>query len=84
MLLQGLAACAPSVPLPPAGPAGQHLDLPEWLDYHRRLGVSHFYLMDDSSDPPLDDLLRSYVQASSCKAEAACGVAGCSCYWSWS
>ena len=45
-------------------PPDQHRDLPEWLDYHRRLGVSHFYVMDDSSDPPLDDLLRPYVQAS--------------------
>ena len=59
------------MPLPPACPAGQHRDLPEWLDYHHRLGVSHFYVMDDSSDPPLDDVLRPYVQAS------ICGRRGC-------
>ena len=55
------SACAT---LPPARPADQHRDLPEWLDYHRRLGVSHFYLMDDSSQPPLDDLLQPYIEAS--------------------
>ena len=40
----------------------QHADLPEWLDYHRRLGVSHVYVIDDRSDPPLTDVLAPFVE----------------------
>ncbi|PSC70518.1 hypothetical protein C2E20_5985 [Micractinium conductrix] len=40
----------------------QHEDLPEWLGYHEWLGVSHFYIMDDQSDPPLDQLLQPYIE----------------------
>ena len=29
------------------------LDLPEWLDHHRRLGIGAFYLFDHGSSPPL-------------------------------
>ena len=47
----------------------QHADLPEWLDYHRRLGVSHVYAMDDGSTPPLDDVLTPYVEVR--------GIEGC-------
>jgi hypothetical protein len=54
--------------------ADQHIDLPEWLDYHRRLGVSHFYVMDDGSSPPLDDVLAPYVQAGAWGADALTGA----------
>ncbi|PSC75466.1 hypothetical protein C2E20_1036 [Micractinium conductrix] len=40
----------------------QHKDLPEWLEYHKWLGVSQFYIMDDGSDPPLDSVLQPYIQ----------------------
>ncbi|PSC69336.1 acid phosphatase Vanadium-dependent haloperoxidase [Micractinium conductrix] len=40
----------------------QHSDLPEWLEYHRWLGVSHVYVMDDGSEPPLDSVLQPYIQ----------------------
>jgi hypothetical protein len=66
-------AVHPRLSLPTAHwPVGQHRDLPEWLDYHRRLGVSHFYVMDDSSDPPLDDLLRPYIEASAPRLRQLC------------
>ncbi|PSC75223.1 hypothetical protein C2E20_2025 [Micractinium conductrix] len=42
----------------------QHEDLPDWLDYHAWLGFSHFYVMDDGSDPPLDKLLKPYIRLS--------------------
>ncbi|KAL4858396.1 Glycosyltransferase family 92 protein [Chlorella vulgaris] len=38
-------------------------ELPEWLDYHRRLGVSHFYFMDDHSQPSLEAVLAPYIKA---------------------
>ncbi|KAL4440670.1 hypothetical protein ABPG77_000379 [Micractinium sp. CCAP 211/92] len=41
----------------------QHRELPEYLDYYRRLGVSQVYAMEDpQSDPPLKDVLRPFVQ----------------------
>ncbi|EFN58057.1 hypothetical protein CHLNCDRAFT_142313 [Chlorella variabilis] len=40
----------------------QHAELPEWLDYHRRLGVSHVYVMDDASQPPLEGVLAPYIE----------------------
>ena len=42
--------------------ADQHAELPEWLDYHRRLGVSHVYVMDDASQPPLEGVLAPYIE----------------------
>ena len=39
----------------------QHADLPEWLDYHAHLGAAHIYVMDDSSNPPLDNVLAPFV-----------------------
>lgn len=41
----------------------QHRELPEYLDYYRRLGVSHVYAMEDpQSEPPLAEVLRPFVQ----------------------
>ena len=56
--------CVPLLtpPLPPPLRADQHRDLPEWLEYHQRLGVSRVYVMDTGSTPPLDGVLRPYVQ----------------------
>jgi hypothetical protein len=31
----------------------QHVDVREWLAYHRALGVSKFYVWDTGSSPPL-------------------------------
>ena len=40
----------------------QHDDLPDWLEYHQRLGVSHVYVMDDGSEPPLNDVLAPFIK----------------------
>ena len=57
----GVAGAARRLP-PPVPPADQHAELPEWLDYHRRLGVSHVYVMDDASQPPLGEVLAPYIE----------------------
>lgn len=44
--------------------AGQHEDLVEWLQYHRQLGVDHFYIYDTGSQPPLQSVLLPFIQVS--------------------
>lgn len=39
----------------------QHLDLPEFFQHHyENMGIKHFYIMDDGSDPPLSTFLDTY------------------------
>lgn len=39
----------------------QHLDLPEFFQHHyENMGIQHFYVMDDGSDPPLSSFLDTY------------------------
>lgn len=38
-------------------------DLYEWIDYHRQLGVSKFYVMDEYSDPPLKFLISEFIDS---------------------
>ena len=38
-------------------------DLFEWIDYHRQLGVSKFYVMDEYSDPPLSLLIPGFIES---------------------
>ena len=38
-------------------------DLYEWIDYHRQLGVSKFYVMDEYSDPSLDLLISEFIDS---------------------
>lgn len=38
-------------------------DLYEWIDYHRQLGVSKFYVMDEYSEPPLDLLISEFIDS---------------------
>ena len=35
----------------------EHLYLPEWLDWHRKLGVEHFYIYDNGTHDHLSSLL---------------------------
>lgn len=58
--------------------ADQHRELPEYLDYYRRLGVSHVYAMEDpQSEPPLAEVLRPFVQASALSPPARACVRLC-------
>lgn len=43
--------------------AKDELDLYEWIDYHRRLGVSKFYLLDEHSDPPLSSQIPNFIDS---------------------
>lgn len=36
-------------------------DLPEWIEYHRRMGCSKFYLFDNNSSTPLINSIMTYV-----------------------
>ncbi len=36
--------------------------LEEWLDYHIKIGIDHFYIYDDHSDIPLRALLQDYIE----------------------
>lgn len=42
--------------------AGQHEDLADWLQYHRQLGVDHFYVYDTGSKPPLRGVLQPFIE----------------------
>jgi hypothetical protein len=33
----------------------------EWVDYHRSIGVDHFYITDNKSQPPLRETLKDYI-----------------------
>lgn len=37
------------------------LDLKEWLHFHRLVGVQHFYIYDNQSDPQVKDILKKEV-----------------------
>ena len=34
----------------------------EWVDYHRMIGVSKFYIFDNNSSVPLMSILSDYIQ----------------------
>ena len=36
--------------------------LPEWIDYHIKIGVSHFYIYDNDSAVPITTTLSSYIK----------------------
>jgi hypothetical protein len=36
--------------------------LPEWIDYHVKIGVSHFYIYDNDSTVPIAATLSSYIK----------------------
>ena len=38
-------------------------DLYEWIDYHRQLGVSKFYLLDENSDPPMSLQIPNFIES---------------------
>ena len=38
-------------------------DLYEWIDYHRQLGVSKFYVLDENSDPPMSLQIPNFIQS---------------------
>ena len=40
----------------------EHKDLREWVDYHRGIGVSKFYIFDNNSSKPLLSELTDYIQ----------------------
>lgn len=40
-----------------------HEYIREWIDYYRLIGIDHFYITDNNSDPPLKDLLRDYIES---------------------
>ncbi|HTE05590.1 MAG TPA: glycosyltransferase family 2 protein, partial [Planctomycetota bacterium] len=41
----------------------EHAYLEEWIDYHLRVGVEHFFIYDDGDpgDQPLAELLAGHV-----------------------
>ena len=41
----------------------EHKDLREWIDYHRSIGVSKFYVFDNNSSKPMLSILTDYIQA---------------------
>jgi hypothetical protein len=36
--------------------------LQEWLDYHKKMGVEHFYLYDNNSEDGSREILHSYIE----------------------
>jgi hypothetical protein len=40
-----------------------HAYIREWLDYHKSIGVDHFYITDNKSEPPLKSLLSNEIEA---------------------
>ncbi len=38
-------------------------DILEWIEYHRLVGVDHFYLYDNESTDGLEEKLKSYIDA---------------------
>lgn len=39
-----------------------HNYIREWLDYHLALGVEHFYITDNNSNPPLESTIKDYIE----------------------
>lgn len=35
----------------------------EWVDYHIKIGVEHFYIYDDQSNIPLKTILQDYIES---------------------
>lgn len=60
-LLTYLAARAKlSVPL---SLQNQHEDIREWVGHHKAVGAGKVYLFDTGSDPPLDAVLKDYIES---------------------
>ena len=38
-------------------------DIVEWIEYHKRMGCSKFYVFDHSSQPPLNSTISSYIES---------------------
>lgn len=38
-------------------------DLYEWIDYHRQLNVSKFYVLDEHSNPPLSQQIPNFISS---------------------
>ena len=38
-------------------------DMIEWIEYHRKMGCSKFYIFDHSSDPPLNTTIASHIES---------------------
>ena len=47
-------------------------DIYEWIDYHRQLGVSKFYVMDEYSDPPLSNLIKEFIDSGMSVVHVCC------------
>eukprot|EP00596_Hydrurales_sp_CCMP1899_P002611 CAMPEP_0119039936 /NCGR_PEP_ID=MMETSP1177-20130426/9722_1 /TAXON_ID=2985 /ORGANISM="Ochromonas sp, Strain CCMP1899" /LENGTH=270 /DNA_ID=CAMNT_0007004489 /DNA_START=316 /DNA_END=1128 /DNA_ORIENTATION=+ len=43
--------------------AKNELDLHEWVDYHRKLDVTKFYVFDDYSSPPLSTSIAEFIES---------------------
>ena len=43
--------------------------LPEWIDYHLKIGVSYFYIYDNDSNIPLIKTLSAYIERGVVKVE---------------
>lgn len=41
----------------------EHFSLEEWVNYHRAVGVEHFYIYDNDSEIPVHQTLVKYVDA---------------------
>jgi hypothetical protein len=57
---------AASYPYPLAIAAIFHNDAPylqEWVEFHRLVGVSHFYLLNHMSSDPYQEILKPYIDA---------------------
>lgn len=34
----------------------------EWIQYHLSIGIDHFYITDNGSEPPLDETIHDYIE----------------------
>lgn len=41
----------------------QHDDIHEWVEHHERLGAGKIYVYDDSSNPPMLEQLKHFIQS---------------------
>ncbi|KAL3142312.1 hypothetical protein ABBQ38_002653 [Trebouxia sp. C0009 RCD-2024] len=41
----------------------QHDDIHEWIEHHERLGAGKIYVFDDSSNPPMLEQLKHFIQS---------------------
>ena len=39
----------------------EHRYIEEWISYHRLIGIDHFYITDNKSQPPLKSILQPYI-----------------------